>query len=142
MKWFLQRIFFFQYIYISKNFARNHEKKLYLEHQINRSSQRPCNPAHYIEDCQISWQTSCSLGSNNQFPRVWILIRQTKHRSNKYYIKWHKNRKSQAPSKSLSTHYNKAHLTTWQFRGILRAQAITILSRLSLTMRTTNPLIT
>ena len=41
----------------AQNFARNYEKKLYLEHEtLGRFvilSQQPSNAAYYIEDCPI-----------------------------------------------------------------------------------------
>ena len=39
----------------AKNFARNYEKKKYLEHlMLGQWDNRPIDPAYYIEDCRIS----------------------------------------------------------------------------------------
>ena len=46
----------------AKNFARNYEKKIILgtsdNWSMSRSSQRPSEPAYYIEDCRILCYTS------------------------------------------------------------------------------------
>ena len=53
----------------AKNFARNYEKEIILgtsdAWSMSRSSQRPTNPAYYIEDCRILGQSLLSKDRNH-----------------------------------------------------------------------------